>query len=73
MSPSAPTAGMSSPEPQFYKDHDPPASSVWDARSGRRLKAFDRESQVGFTGDGLRLLAGGAVLAARFVGAGARG
>jgi hypothetical protein len=41
------------------KDHDPPPSSVWDARSGRRLKAFDREDQCGFTGDGLRLIAGG--------------
>ena len=41
------------------KDHDPPASSVWDACSGRRLKVFDRESLAGFTGDGLRLLAGG--------------
>jgi WD40 repeat protein len=43
----------------FYKDHDPPPSSVWDARSGRRLKDFDRDDQSGFTGDGLRLLAEG--------------
>ena len=39
--------------------HHSPASTIWDARSGRPLKAFDGEGQVGFTGDGLRLLAGG--------------
>ncbi len=43
----------------FYKDHDPPPASVWDARSGRRLKDFDRNKQIGFAGNGLSLLAGG--------------
>ncbi len=39
--------------------HHSPASTIWDARSGRPLKAFDGEDKIGFTGDGLRLLAGG--------------
>ncbi len=39
--------------------HASSASTVWDARSGRRLKAFDGDGQVGFIGDGLQLLAAG--------------
>jgi WD40 repeat protein/tetratricopeptide (TPR) repeat protein len=50
-----------SPDGQYVLTgtHHSPASTIWDARSGRPLKAFDGEGQLGFTGDGLRLLAGG--------------